>query len=154
MHYVIASVSESTLVAWQDSFVDLPDVIFRVGAGSAVSFDCDAQLMNFYLAHDRYGGTPEIGRAQVLVNTRNDSSPRYVVATPPFAGGGREVTDPAELEERLYYTFSACFDKVSGTNEREPDVIERVLIHVEGMGLEEIGREPSIRALRRAMQKT
>ncbi|SEQ82364.1 hypothetical protein SAMN05216188_105231 [Lentzea xinjiangensis] len=154
MHYVIASFSEPTLAAWRESLGDLPGVTFRTGAGSAVSFDCDAQLMNFYLAHDRYGGTPEIGRAQVLVNTRNDSSPRYIVATPPFAGGGPEVTDPAELEERLHHTFSACFDAISGAVERDPGVIERVLVHVEGMGLEEIGREPSIRALRRALRKT
>lgn len=150
MQYVLASVAPSTLEEWQHALGDLPGLDFRLGAGSAVSQDCDAQIVKFYHAHDRYGGTPEVGKSQVLANTRNDGSPAIIVATPPFASGP-EVTDPAELAERMYFTFSSCFNEIARLNTTNPGIVTRVLIHIEGLGLEEIGREPSIIGLRRAL---
>ncbi|QUQ71161.1 hypothetical protein JJ691_89440 [Kutzneria sp. CA-103260] len=150
MQYVLASVAPSTVEDWQRALEDLPWLDFRVGAGSAVSHDCDAQIVKFHLAHDRYGGTPEVGRSQVLANTRGDGSPAIIVATPPFAGGP-EITDPGELAERTHFTFASCFNEITRLNTTNPGAVTRVLIHIEGLGLAETGREPSIIGLRRAL---
>ncbi|MFI9384343.1 hypothetical protein [Kutzneria sp. NPDC052558] len=148
--YVPASVTQSTVEEWRRALDDLPCLDFRLGAGSVVPHDCDAQVIKFHLVHDRYGGTPEVGKSQVLTNTRGDGSPALIVATPPFASGP-EVTDPVELEGRTHFTFSHCLDEISRLNSIRPGAIARVLIHIEGLGLEEIGREPSIIGPRRAL---
>ena len=152
MRYVLASVAPATLEAWQHALNGLSCLEFRQGAGSVVSDDCDAQIMKFYHAHDRYGGTPEVGRSQVLANTRGDGSPAIIITTPPFTGGP-EITNPVELEDRMYCTFSRCFDAVAQLNSINPGIVTKLLIHIEGLGLEEIGREPSIIGLRRALQE-
>ncbi|MFI9388572.1 hypothetical protein [Kutzneria sp. NPDC052558] len=152
VQYVLASVAQSTLDDWRRVLGDLPGLDFRLGAGSAVSHDCDAQIVTFYLAHDRYGGTPEIGRSQILTNTRGDGSPAIIVATPPFASGP-EISDPPELAERMHVTFSSCFNEIARLNTTNPDTATRALIHIEGLDLEDISREPSITALRQALAR-
>jgi hypothetical protein len=152
VQFVLASAAQSTMEEWRRALGDRPGLEFRVGRGPAVSYDCDAQIVKFTHAHDRYGGTPEIGRAQVLANTRNDGTPAIIVATPPFAAGP-EVTDPDELADRQWFTFSQCFQAIDAWNTANPGAVTKVLIHIEGLGLEEAGREPSITGLRRALDE-
>ncbi len=148
--YVVASFREPVLGRLEELLAGVPGVELQLGDVRSVAQRCDAELMKFYLAHDRYGGTPEIGRAQVLENRRQDGAAPLIVATPPFAPGP-EVTEPAALRARLRTVFLTSLrelnhdERVSGNEEF------RVLIHVEGLGLDEFAVDLVAAGLRDAL---
>jgi hypothetical protein len=151
VRFLIASSRDATIEKWLTGLSGLDNVEFRVGSGGAVGSGCDAAVLPFYLAHDRYGGVPEIGRAQVLRNSLGDGLPGYIVATPPFQAQER-VPDEAELAERVYFTVRESLDAISRYNSTggHPP-IDRVLLNVDGLGFDRFGEELSMMAVRRAL---
>ncbi|HWO64938.1 MAG TPA: hypothetical protein VNO31_33380, partial [Umezawaea sp.] len=83
MKYVIAASIERIVQACREALAGIPDVEFRVGSVPETGVGCDAAILSFPLAHERYGGSPRMGVAQVLMNTRGDGAPGIILATPP-----------------------------------------------------------------------
>ncbi|WP_199444422.1 hypothetical protein [Umezawaea beigongshangensis] len=153
MEYVIAAVAQAVLQRWRVGVAGVEQVEFRCGRGTEVVGDSDAAIVGFQMAHDRYGGVPEIGRAQVLRNHRNDGYPRHIVTTPPFPAGP-EIDDEAELRTRLQLLFETCFDAVQRHNENAgAQRMTSLFLHVEGVGLDRYG-QVAASAFHHAVQRT
>lgn len=111
----------------------------RKGSVIECGWDCDAALVNAPLAHERYGGVPEIGRAQVLLNDTGDGAPGWVITTVPLAL--REAADVRDDQDRERFVrgvmdsgLRAMFDVMG--EKREPRF--RVLVHLEAAAFDRL----------------
>lgn len=151
MRYIVAATSETRLSTWRRGLADLGNVQLKVGYGTETVGESDAAIVQFGMAHDRYGGQPEIGRSQLLWNGRNDGYPRYIVSTPPFLAG-EQMKDGETLGDRLFFTFSACIVATQAHNAASrDDQIKSLFLHVEGLGLERFPEGVAVEAFRRAV---
>jgi hypothetical protein len=147
LRLVVASLSEQVVEHCAGLLTELDDVQYRVGAGVEVEGDCDVELMDFRLAMDRYGGRPEYGQANVLRNTRDVGHPLVIVTTPPFAPDPAPVT-PGDLARRLHTMFAVPVEAVLATPLLAELPTITMLVHVEGLGLDRIGLDQAMTALR------
>lgn len=139
MKYIIASVDASVLAFWRDALAGLDNVEFRLGYGTDTVGDSDAAVVAFQHAHDRYGGVPEIGKAQVLVNRTQDGFPHYILSTPPFPATREEVKGN-RLREHLYLLFRKIVEAVRSHNaECTKGQINSIFLHVDGAGMARYG---------------
>ena len=150
LRLVVASVSVHIVERCAELLTGLGDIEYRVGSGAETAAGCDVALMDFRLATDRYGGQPEYGVANILRNTRNDGSPSVVVTTPPFAPAPAPVASE-DLARRLETMFAIPIDAVLAT----PLLVElptvTMLVQVEGLGLDRIGLDKAMTALREVL---
>lgn len=160
MKYVIASSAERTLRPWIQGLDDLPNLEFRVGNIPPVGEGCDAEIVAFMFAHDRYGGTPRIGEAQALVNHLQDGSPRIILATPPLPLESLKSENESSghgansIEEHVFRTVRACVDEAERLNREDSpgSPIRCILLHIIGLGFDRFKAEPALKGFRRAIR--
>lgn len=136
MRYVVAASTERIREACREALCGLPGVEFRVGSVPETGADCDVAILSFSLAHERYGGTPQIGVAQALVNTRGDGAPSIIMATPPAppqtsATSGRD----SEIERHVFHVLDSCVAEFLNTFP-ERGGSSKILVHLEAAGID------------------
>jgi hypothetical protein len=146
MRYVIASASERR-VEFCEEFLGTRDGIeFRSGSGPETGWDCSAAVLNFALAHDRYGGTPAIGAAQALLNRRDDGLPGWILATPPLAlSAASHPPSDSAVEKHVLDSLRACLAAYLQTHDDHPE--PKILIHLEAAGFDRPDLTPTLRAV-------
>ncbi|BCJ29822.1 hypothetical protein Asera_39300 [Actinocatenispora sera] len=136
MEYVIASSSESVVQMCREMLGFLAGVSFRMGSIPETGFDCDAAILNSPLGHERYGGTPQIGHVQTLINRRDDGAPAVILAAAPIRAdvAAAEPSD-AEIESHVQGVIESC---ISAFRSKFPNRGEeaRILLHLEGAGID------------------
>lgn len=147
---VIGSVRQDVADHCAELLADLNGIEYRVGSPVEAALGCDVALMNFQFAMDRYGGRPEFGKSNIVKNTRNDGFPSTIVTTPPFEPGP-PVADEDELQDRLYIMFSKPVEAILTSPFLRDRTVILMLIHVEGLGLDRIGLDRALSALRRVL---
>jgi len=132
----------------------LVNVEFRVGSVPETGKDCDAAILGWPLAHERYGGVPRIGVAQILANTRDDGAPGIILATPPGPSPAGGVTVVGlEAEEHMVYVLSACLEAfLNRYPERKNE--SSVLIHLEAAAIDQRDLSAPIRGIRRVLSRS
>ncbi|WP_336084159.1 hypothetical protein [Nocardia sp. SSK8] len=135
--FMVAAQSHTTIERWRDAKPAGLDVAFFEGPPAKRPDDCDAEIMPGFMAYDRYGGTPVAGQSQVLANFRNDSAPKFIVATPPYAPTVGRV-DKEIADRKLFDMFHACMNAITSHNNAGKSKIEYVLIVADALGLEGI----------------
>lgn len=138
MWFVVASSSE--LKSEQLSFLlgGLPQVAVRRGSLAEVSAGCDAAVVHYTVAHDRYGGTPIVGQAKVLRNSRNDGAPPTILATPPLkADSGTGIAGQDDAENHASRLLSSTLAEWTRSSFYPAESSRAVcLLHVEAAGLD------------------
>lgn len=93
----------------------------------------DAVIVPGWVAHERVGGKPELGRSQVLSNSAGAvGKARWVVTTPPFAMDIEQAEAhgvpewPEQPEQQGFETFSRVLAAVEEHNSTDEDRIETV----------------------------
>lgn len=136
MRYVVAASTARIVEACREALHGLSGVEFRVGSVPEAGVDCDAAILSFPLAHERYGGTPRIGVAQALVNTRGDGAPSIIMATPPappqtLASSGKD----SEIERHVFHVLDSCVAEfLNAFPGREES--SKILVHLEAAGID------------------
>jgi hypothetical protein len=152
MEYVIASSSEGVVKVCREMLGFVPGVNFRVGSIPETGFDCDAAILNSPLAHERYGGSPQIGHVQVLSNQRDDGAPETILAAAPISAD-RAVVEPSEaaIESHVQGVLESC---ISAFLARFPDRGEgaRILVHLEGAGIDRRDIKTPLRGVLRFLE--
>ncbi|MCA1224668.1 hypothetical protein [Saccharopolyspora sp. 6M] len=133
MQLVVATEYEEESAELERFLGGRDDIRVRCGTVPDVAVECDFMVVKFYLAHDRYGGYPRPGEAQLLVNTREDGLPKKIVATPPFFADDNS-TNAKDVKRRLREMLGKSFDLVKGANGEISDA--SVLVHREALGLD------------------
>ncbi len=153
LQLALAGPSQDSLKPWRDALLDIDSVEFRVGTLPDVGFGCDAQILPAFLAHDRYGGTPNFDNAQTLENLRGDGGPDLIVATPMYGPFTRWDEGQQKARSHIRKIFRASFDEIDRYNSVTTDLnsIDRVLIIVNAMGLGKLGNEANANGLRDAL---
>ncbi|WP_155546119.1 hypothetical protein [Amycolatopsis camponoti] len=148
MRYVIAASTARLVEECRKALAGVPDIDFRVGSVSESGADCDAAVLSFPLAHERYGGEPRVGVAQVLVNEREDDAPPIILAAPPrpVVATAAEVSD-AEVEEHVVRVLVSTRDVFLRAFPEETD--SRILVHLEAAGIDRRDMKPTLSALRK-----
>jgi hypothetical protein len=134
MRYVVAASTERIVQACREALRGLPGVEFRLGSVPEAGVGCDAAILSFPLAHERYGGTPRVGLAQVLVNTRGDGAPGVILATPPRPNLADASSD-LEVEEHVVYVLGSCVAEFLNSFP-ECEEVSSILIHLEAAGID------------------
>lgn len=149
--YVIAASSERIVQACRDSLGGTPTVEFRVGSVPECGADCDAAILNFPLAHERYGGVPQLGMAQVLKNERGDGAPKIILSTPPMSLESQKVivTD-SDIEEQVFQILNSCVDALLKVFPHQDEGV-RILLHLEAAGIDRKNLDIPIRAISRLL---
>jgi hypothetical protein len=152
MKYVIAASTERLVKLCREALEGILDVEFRVGSVPEAGADCDAAILSFPLAHERYGGVPRMGVAQVLVNDREDGAPGIILATPP----GPAKTSPAgvnasEVEEYVVKVLGSCREAFLSAFPGEDD--SQILIHLEAAGIDRSDMGPILDGLLRFLSR-
>jgi hypothetical protein len=136
MKYVIASSTERILSVFRNALSDRPEVECRVGSVAEAGPDCDAAILSFPLAHERYGGSPQLGVTQILENRRDDGAPRIILATPPLPPRtpDNSGTD-SDFEMYVLHVLNSCTAEFL---KNFPDCGEnsKILIHLEAAGID------------------
>ncbi|MFC5286200.1 hypothetical protein ACFPM7_03995 [Actinokineospora guangxiensis] len=129
---MIASGTPSKVAEYERAAAGYADLEVRFGSVPETGADCDAVVITVPIAHDWHGGFPVIGRAQVLLNERNDDSPPFVVTTIPFEiGNFPDVSDwSGEYEYMRSVLEAGMRELVSVLGEASL----RVLVHSDGAG--------------------
>ncbi|MFJ5079575.1 MULTISPECIES: hypothetical protein [Streptomyces] len=152
MKYVIASATKGTVDVCRAALASYDCLEFRVGIVPDTGAGCDAAVVWWPLAHEQYGGIPEAGLAQVLLNTTDGDVPEIILATPPGPGrtSGVGATDP-EVEDHMFTTLDACIREYLKTFPecRESAVI---LIHLDAAGLDRGDMKARVRGLERFLR--
>ncbi|MFI5529785.1 hypothetical protein ACIA8O_14720 [Kitasatospora sp. NPDC051853] len=151
MEYVVAAAGTHTVEVCREALGDRAGLDFRVGSVADTGFDCDAVILSSPLAHERYGGVPIPGSAQLLVNHRGDGAPPVVIATPvvPWEEPARHLA-AAEAEVRTHRILAACVDAfTAGRSVNAPG--PRILIHLEGAGIDRPELSPTIGGIARLL---
>jgi hypothetical protein len=146
MKYVVATSSQRHLDSCRE-FLGVRDGLeLRLGSVSETGSDCDAALLSWALAHDRYGGSPTPGFAQVLVNSRSDGAPRLILATPPAPlGAASNAPSDAEVEAFVIRALRSSIAAYSDTGYGSSD--SKVLIHLEAAGIDRTDLIPTLSAI-------
>ncbi|HEX6347016.1 hypothetical protein [Umezawaea sp.] len=153
MEYVVAASLERIVQACREALGDIPDVEFRVGSVPETGAGCDVAILSFPLAHERYGGVPRMGVAQVLVNTRGDGAPGIILATPPtpVPVSATGVGD-AEIEEYVIRALDSCLGELEN-HFPEFEGISKILVHLEAAGLDRKDLGAPLRGVRSFLSK-
>jgi len=148
MRYVVAASTARLVDECREALAGVPDIDFRVGSVSESGADCDAAVLSFPLAHERYGGEPRIGIAQVLVNERHDGAPPIILAAPPLpvAATAAGVSD-AEVENHVVSVLVSTRDAFLRTFPDETD--SRILVHLEAAGIDHRDMKPTLGGLQK-----
>ncbi|MET7282668.1 hypothetical protein ABZS29_30850 [Kribbella sp. NPDC005582] len=154
MRYVIAASTERMVETCRQGLRDLSNVEFRVGSVPETGKDCDAAILSSPLAHERYGGIPRMGVAQVLANTRGDGAPGIILATPLSPVSAVGVTaGRLEVEEHVVYVLSACLEAFLNQYS-ECNNESSVLIHLEAAAIDQRDLSAPIRGIRRVLSRS
>lgn len=137
MKFVVATSNKRKLDEVSQLLSGRSNLELRDGSVPDVSHGCDAAVMHFTLAHDRYGGRPVVGQSQVLRNSRNDGVAPIILATPPLeAGAGLGPDKDAETERHTARMVGMALDAWVKSPDYPEDASGLVcLIHIEGAGL-------------------
>src|SRR5690349_617191 len=101
MKYIIAAAAEAVVNSCREFLGKREGLEFRSGSVREAGRDCRAAVVNFALAHDRYGGNPVIGLAQALINRRADGAPDWILATPPVSLTAASAS-PTDADVRMH----------------------------------------------------
>ncbi|MCF2528510.1 hypothetical protein [Yinghuangia soli] len=151
MKYVVAAAKAPTVDACRHALGERPDVEFRVGSAPETGADCDAAIVSWPPAHDRYGGFPKAGAAQVLVNERGDGAPGFILATPPPQASSYGPAD-SDVEDQALRILDAC---VAEFLREFPESREdaKILIHLEGAALDHPDLGPPLKGIREFLDR-
>lgn len=155
MRIVLAARSSRSVARATELLGGTPNLEIKSGSVPELAVGCDAEIMHFTLAHDRYGGSPIIGHSQVLHNLRNDGAPPVIIATPSLedgAGlGGGDPDHETELhaERMIRIALDAWVASLGETAESEHLCC---LIHLEGAGLDFGPLDPILRGVAKAIR--
>lgn len=109
--YVIASTSKASVDGCRAALAGFTGVEFRVGSVPDTWPGCDAAVVWWPLAHEQYGGIPEPGVAQVLLNSLESDAPEVIMATPPgrveLRGWVRRILKLRSIRSALWMHASA-----------------------------------------------
>lgn len=138
MRFVVSSSSELKSEQLSHLLGGLPKVAVRSGSLAEVGADCDAAVVHYTVAHDRYGGAPIVGKAQVLRNSRNDGAPATILATPPLeSGAGTGSEGQAEVENHVLRMLSSALAEWARSPLYPPGSAEATcVLHIEAAGLD------------------
>lgn len=154
MRYVVAASTERMVQECREALRGLPGVEFRVGSVPETGVDCDAAILSFPLAHERYGGTPRIGIAQVLVNTRGDGAPGVILATPPGpALLSASTGGDSEVEEHVVHVLSSCTAEYLNSSPGQDGEASVILIHLEAAGIDRPDLTAPLRGIHRFLSQ-
>lgn len=147
MRYVIAASTERIINACRAALSGRPEIECRIGSVREVGTDCDAAVLSFPLAHERYGGSPRLGVAQIIENTRNDGAPKIILATPPAPP--RSSTDSvsdSEVEKHVFHILDSCVGEFLNAF---PECGEhaKILVHLEAAGLDRRELDAPLKAI-------
>jgi len=146
MKYVIASASDRVVAACRDFLGDGDGLTFRSGSVPEAGWDCDIAVLSFPLAHERYGGKPQVGRAQVLANERSDGAPKIILATPPLAlTAASSPASDSDIERHVFGVLNSCVAAYVNAYGRGEDV--KILIHLEAAALDRPDLLPPLRGI-------
>jgi hypothetical protein len=146
MRYVIAASTEWLVRQCREVLEEILDVDFQVGSVAETGADCDAAILSFPLAHERYGGVPRMGVAQVLVNERTDGAPSIILATPPgVAKTSAAGVNASEVQEYVVNVLDSCREAFLTVFPGEDD--SRILIHLEAAGIDRRDMGPTLDGL-------
>jgi hypothetical protein len=146
MRYVIASGSERSINSCREFLGSRDELEFRLGSVRETGWDCDAAVLMSPLAHERYGGVPQVGVAQVLTNRRADGAPEVILATPPrpMAAASHCPSD-SEIERRVFGVLNSCMTAYVNCPGCSTD--SKVLIHLEAAGMDRRNLDPPLRGI-------
>jgi hypothetical protein len=138
MRFVIASLAEAKVARASELLAGSVDLDFRYGLVPDVSAGCDAEIVHFTVAHDRYGGKPQVGQSQVLRNSRNDGAPPLIIATPPLeAGAGMGPDRDSETKRHSERMIGMALEAWASSPSFSGDSSALCcLIHIEAAGLD------------------
>ncbi|MDR7312047.1 hypothetical protein J2S40_003105 [Nocardioides luteus] len=96
---------------------------------------CDAELISFPLAAERYGADPKKHVAQVLSNPRNDGAPAIVVAIPPLEvdATGKPMAQGMDTDEWLAWALNGALEALHDSVGDLDGVT--VLLYLEAVGM-------------------
>ena len=137
---VIAEPDATRRVQWEKAFRDLAGVSIMNAAIRELMArpDLDAVVMTSILAHERFGGVPEVGKSQVLNTKGHPRMPRWVVTTAPAAGRltetdaggsrGRALVpvEPLSRAADAYRVFAAALSAIHDFNAHHSEQIRTV----------------------------
>lgn len=154
VRFLIASSSGRTAAEASRLLGDLRHVECRQGSAADLGAECDAGIVHYPIAHDLYGGTPVVGQAQVLRNSRNDGAPPVILATAPLeAGAGMGPDREAEAENHACRMISMALAEWVRSPLYPHHSTEAVcLLHIEGAGLVFGDFAAIARGIRRAIE--
>lgn len=142
---LVADRRESLLAEWKDAFAGVPQVEFRLLAPGDLGRipGVDAELLPGMLAHERFGGVPRPGVAQILSSGGALSLAPWIVTVPFRPASLESVAHPDDedgelnipfpippLEGEIYTTFAEVFGRVLSFN-LEQERIRTLGIHLE-----------------------
>ncbi|GAB7185171.1 hypothetical protein ATKI12_5002 [Kitasatospora sp. Ki12] len=135
MRFVIAASTERLVDSCRDFLGNRTGLDFRRGSVAETGWDCDAAILSSALGHDRYGGSPQVGVAQVLLNMRADGAPGVILTTPPLplAAASRHPADP-DVERYVLDALDSCL----AAYVREVGSVRnvKILTHLEAAGFD------------------
>ncbi|MER6223645.1 hypothetical protein ACWCYL_35585 [Streptomyces sp. 900105755] len=152
MRYVIASTSKASVDECRAALAGITGIEFRVGPVPDTSQGCDAAVVWWPLAHEQYGGVPEPGAAQVLLNPLGGDAPEVILATPSGPGGTSGVgpTD-SEIEDYTFNALDACIrEYVRIFPECRDKAV--VLVHLEASGINRRDMRAPLRGMERFLR--
>jgi hypothetical protein len=98
------------LSAWRELFAGTEHIVAstRERDAAVTRADGDAMAMPAVVAHERYGGSPIVGRSQVLDGgadgKRDGHNPRWIVTTVPFPAELQLVSENGEMSWKIVQT--------------------------------------------------
>lgn len=113
----------------------------RTGPVKVAAAGCDAELVSFPLAAERYGADPKRHVAQVLSNPRDDGAPAIVVAIPPLEvdATGKPITRGMDTDEWLTWALNGALEALRDSVGDLDGV--SVLLYLEAVGMERRARK-------------
>jgi hypothetical protein len=148
---------------WEASFSDLTGVnILNCDFRELMALPgVDAVLMLGILAHERFGGKPQIGRSQVLSTHGKAGVPPWVVTTAAFPahfekrridGDVKNVlvpNAPMPVSEEIYIVFAKAFECIEEFNGESQNKIRTLGFDPKSLNMRTDSRD-EIEAVRRA----
>lgn len=122
LRMIISDRRPELLATWQDVFDDIEEVDFlSIDTPTLMRLpEADAVLMMGMFAHERYGGTPIIGKSQILSTAVDPELAPWVITTPPL---------PAHFEKERQY--DGTFETVVVQDQNMPTWEEDYIIFSE-----------------------
>jgi hypothetical protein len=118
---------------WRRLCAELNVEVLDIDIRGLLDTELDAVVVPGWVAHERVGGKPELGRSQVLSNSAGlVGKARWVVTTPPFASDVEQAEThgvpkwPEQPEQQGFETFSRVLAAVEEHNSTSADRIETV----------------------------